>query len=435
MSQRRLTHRRVLTAVAVRQLTTPGRYSDGNGLYLVVDPSGARRWLLRIVVQGRRRDIGLGSAWLVPLATAREAAIEMRRLARIGGDPVAERRRRRAVATTFKVAARTVHAETVASWKNARHAASWLTTLETYAFPIIGDRPVDQIEPADILRVLSPIWLTKSETARRVRQRMHTVFDWARIAAGLRGSNPVDGVERGLPKQVDRGEHYAAMSYRDIPAFMAQLRQRSVGNPPLLAFEFLILTASRTNEVLLASWDEIDFGGATWTIPAVRMKGNEMHIVPLSKRALTVLSQMKAGAGVQGLVFPGQRPGRPLSNMVFLMTLRRMGLAVTAHGFRSTFRDWAAEETDFPNFVVEKALAHAIENKVEAAYRRGDLIKKRRELMDAWSVYCAGDTSKLEPERVRLEPKLQLTEGSPRDDAVEEYGVDGGNPDAATVPN
>lgn len=401
-------YRKQLTAIAVRQLTKPGRYSDGNGLYLLVDPSGARRWLLRIVVQRRRRDIGLGSARLVPLATARETAIEMRRLARAGGDPIAERRRRRMLAPTFKEAAKSVHAETVVSWKNARHAASWLTTLETYAFPIIGDRPVDQIETADILKVLAPIWLTKSETARRVRQRMRTVLDWARVAHGLKGLNPVEGVERGLPKQTDRGEHYAAMPYSKIPTFIAELRTHSVENPPLLAFEFLILTASRTNEVLMASWDEFDLDELTWTIPARRMKGNETHIVPLSQRSLTLLRCMKSIAGDKGLVFPGRGVGRPLSNMVFLMTLRRMELTVTAHGFRSSFRDWAAEETVFPNFVVEKALAHAIENKVEAAYRRGDLLKKRRELMEAWAAYCDGAPPNTQIEGVRLEPKLNF---------------------------
>ncbi len=416
MSQHNGTSRKPLTALAVRQLTAPGRYSDGNGLYLVVDPSGARRWLLRIVVQRRRRDIGLGSARLVPLSTARETAIEMRRVARDGGDPVAERRKRRALAPTFKEAAKTVHSETVASWKNERHAASWLTTLEAYAFPIIGDRPVDQIETADIQKVLAPIWLSKSETARRVRQRMRTVFDWARVANGLKGANPVEGVEHGLPKQSDRGEHYAAMPYPEVPGFVAQLRQRSAGNPALLAFELLILTACRTNEVLLAAWDEIDLGEATWTIPAVRMKAHETHVVPLSPRALAILAEMKALAGDKSLVFPGRQSGKPLSNMVFLMTLRRMGLAVTAHGFRSSFRDWAAEETAFPNFVVEKALAHAIENKVEAAYRRGDLLKKRRELMDAWAAYCEGEPAKPAAEPINLQPKLQLTGGDAYDD-------------------
>ncbi len=408
MAHRRPAYKSSLTAVAVRQLAKPGRYADGHGLYLVVDPSGARRWLLRIMVQGRRRDIGLGSARLVPLVTAREAATDMRRMARDGGDPVAERRLRRATAPTFKMAAQKVHAETVASWKNKKHAAAWLTTLETYAFPIIGDRPIDRIETADVLSVLTPIWLTKAETARRVRQRMRTVFDWARVAYGLRGVNPVEGVERALPKQSDRGVHFAALPYAQVPAFMATLRQGSIANPTLLAFEFLILTACRTNEVLLATWDEIDLAAATWTIPAVRMKGHETHVVPLSKRAQAILTNFKALTGDTGFVFPSPRPGKPLSNMVFLMTLRRMELAITTHGFRSSFRDWAAEETHFPNFVVEKALAHTIANKVEAAYRRGDLLKKRRALMDAWATYCDGSAAKQRPKDTDLNLKHPL---------------------------
>ena len=390
MAERGPHPRNRLTAVAVKQLKTPGRHCDGNGLYLVIDPSGARRWLLRIWVRGRRRDIGLGSVYLVPLASARDTAIDMRRMARDGGDPIAERRKRRSGGTTFRQAAKTVHAETAGSWKNPRHAAAWLTTLETYAFPVIGDRPIDDITTADIQKVLAPIWLTKPETARRVRQRMRTVFDWARVAHGLQNVNPVNGVKRGLPKQTDRGEHHAAMPYPEVPAFLAALRERG-DIPAYAAFEFLILTACRTNEVLLAAWHEIDLTEETWTIPGERMKAHETHIVPLSQRAQVVLAHMRSLTGGKGLVFPGTVPGKPMSNMAFLMTLRRMKLAVTAHGFRSSFRDWAAEETSFPNFVVEKALAHAIENKVEAAYRRGDLLKKRRELWTHGRVIATAD--------------------------------------------
>ncbi len=409
-------YRQALTAMAVRRLKIPGRYGDGNGLYLVVDPSGARRWLLRIHVRGRRRDIGLGSALLVSLAAARDIAIDMRRLARDGGDPIAERRRRRAIAPTFKEAAARVHAETVASWKNERHAASWLTSLETYAAPVIGHHPVDQIETSDIQRVLAPIWLTKSETARRVRQRMHAVFDWARVAYGLQLTNPVDGVERGLPKQSDRGDHLAAMPYVEVPAFVAKLRERSGRTVGLLAFEFLILTACRTNEVLGAVWQEIDLTTATWTIPARRMKAGAIHIVPLSQHAQTLLAKLRPVSGDGGLVFPGQKDGKPLSNMVFLMALRRMELNVTAHGFRSSFRDWAAEETSFPNFVVEKALAHAVANQVEAAYRRGDLLNKRRELMETWANYCDGRLGRSRSPDPQLQLKMQLDDLPPTPD-------------------
>jgi integrase len=346
----------------------------------------------------------------------------MRRLARDGGDPVAERRKARTIVPTFKEAAEKVHAETLASWKNKRHTDSWLTSLETYAFPVLGSRRADQIATADVLKVLAPIWLTKAETARRVRQRIRAVLDWARVAYSLAGANPVEGVERALPKQPERGEHYAAMPYAQVPAFVAQLRDRSGGDAAVLAFEFLILTACRTNEVLLASWAEVDFDQEVRTIPASRMKAGEVHAVPLSKRALTLLKRAKSTAGDQPLVFPSRRRGKPLSNMVFLMTLRRMELEITAHGFRSSFRDWAAEETPFPDFVVEKALAHAVDNKVEAAYRRGDLLKKRRELMEAWAAYCTTPQASVRQadsqSHAELRPKTQLDTGGSDDAGV-----------------
>ena len=403
---------KALTATAVKQIKKPGRYTDGNGLYLVVDESGARRWLLRTVVLGRRRDIGLGSARLVPLAGAREEAARMRRLARDGGDPIAERRRARMVVPTFKEAAEKVHAETAGSWKNEKHAAQWLTTLETYAFPMLGKRPVDQIATADVLKVLSAIWLTKPETARRLRQRVRTVLDWTRVAYGLSGGNPVDGVEKALPKQPERGKHFAAMPYGEVPAFLTGLRQRPASEISVLALEFLILTACRTNEVLLATWSEFDLAERTWTIPASRMKAGEAHAVPLPRRTIELLEQVKVVGQDEVLVFPSSKRGKPLSNMVFLMMLRRMKLEVTAHGFRSSFRDWAAEETSFPNFVVEKALAHTIDNKVEAAYRRGDLLKKRRELMEAWASYCGGDSLQRTEKPTRRTTRRQLEKGN-----------------------
>jgi integrase len=415
VKQRRSHPVNALTPAAVRQLKKPGRHADGNGLYLEIDPSGARRWILRVVVHGRRRDIGLGSARTVPLGDARTAAAHMRRLAREGGDPVAERRKAQMVIPTFKDAAKTVHTETLGSWKNEKHAASWLRSLETHAHPVLGNRRVDQIETSDVLKVLSPIWLTKAETARRVRQRIHTVLDWVRVAYSLPGANAVEGVERGLPKQPERNEHFAAMDYAEVPAFFKRLQRRSDEDMAALAFEFLILNASRTNEVLPARREEINFGCEVWTIPAARMKTGVEHIVPLSKRAVAIVKRaLELGGEDEELVFPSRKRGKPLSNMVFLMMLRRMKLEVTAHGFRSSFRDWAAEETEFPDFVVEKALAHAIDNKVEAAYRRGDLLKKRRELMSEWAGYCSGkqtlatanDTLQKEPR-----PKARLNSG------------------------
>ena len=241
-----------------------------------------------------------------------------------------------------------------------------------------------------MLRALTPIWLSKPETARRVRQRIRAVFDWAKGAGHRVGGNPVEGLTRALPRQNDRGEHHAAMPYADVPAFMEALRASGIGETTKLAFELLIMTAARTNEVLGARWEEIDLANAIWTIPAARMKTRREHRVPLAPRALAILNRAKELSAGSEFVFPGRSVARPLSNMVFLQALRRMKLAVTAHGFRSSFRDWAAECTNFPREVCEKALAHSIKNKAEAAYRRGDLLEKRRDLMFAWANYIVG---------------------------------------------
>ncbi len=379
---------KALTTVQVRALKSPGRYADGHGLYLVVDPSGAKRWLLRIVVQGRRRDIGLGSAGLVSLTEAREKALTYRKTARDGGDPLAERKKAQATLPTFAEAAELVHAEHQFTWKNSKHAAQWITTLRTYAFPHLGSKRIDQIETPDVLRALSPIWLTKPETARRVRQRIGMVLDWAKAAGHRSGDNPIDGVAKGLPKQGEREEHHAALPYAEVPAFVTRLCAISgQGEVSRLAFEFLILTAARTGEVLGAQWSEIDEAEALWIVPAARMKAGREHRVPLSLRAQAILCRAK-NLGGGDLVFPGRSATRPLSNMVFLMMLRRMGMTITAHGFRSSFRDWAAEATILPREVAEMALAHTVENRVEAAYRRGDLLAKRRGLMEDWAAFC-----------------------------------------------
>lgn len=383
---------KALTSVRVNALKEPGRYADGGGLFLVVDPSGAKRWLLRTVVHGRRRDIGLGGLSLVTLAEARGKALEMRKIARDGGDPLAARRQAKAVVPTFAEAAERVHEDHKASWKNDKHAAQWITTLRTYALPHLGSRPVNALATPDVLRVLSPIWLAKPETARRVRQRVGTVFDWAKAAGYRTGDNPVEGVERGLPRQAERAQHHAALPYGDVPAFVALLRRADQGMIARLAFEFLILTAARTGEVLGATWDEVDEARTLWTIPGVRMKAGREHRVPLSRRAADILIEAKDLAGESCYIFPGRSPAKPLSNMVFLMSLRRMKASITAHGFRSAFRDWAAGTTNIPREVSEMALAHTIENRTEAAYRRGDLLEKRRDLMDQWSAFVCSQS-------------------------------------------
>lgn len=378
---------KALTALKVRSLKDPGRYADGNGLYLVVDPSGAKRWLLRTVVQGRRRDIGLGGLSVVSLADAREQAATFRKIARAGGDALAERRKARTTAPTFSRAAELVFADQKASWRNEKHAQQWMNTLRQYVFPVIGQRRVDQIDTPDLLKVLSPIWLAKPETARRIRQRIGVVLDWAKAAGHRAGENPISGVTKGLPKQTDRNQHFAAMPYADVPAFMKRLRSaenRGIGS---LAFEFLILTACRTGEVLGATWSEFDLEQAVWVIPADRMKAKREHRVSLPPRCVEILRRVQQLTTDNEFVFGSRTGDGPLSNMVFAQTLKRMEVPFTAHGFRSSFRDWAAECTNVPREVAEMALAHTIGNKVEAAYRRGDLFEKRRELMHDWAAH------------------------------------------------
>ncbi|QLL63868.1 DUF4102 domain-containing protein [Sinorhizobium mexicanum] len=381
---------KVLSALKVKQLTAPGKYGDGNGLYLVVDKSGAKRWMLRILVNGKRTDIGLGGISLVSLAEAREKALEYRKLARAGGDPLAAKREARRVVPSFKVAAETVHEEHKAAWKNAKHTDQWINTLNQYAVPVIGDMMVDRIDTPEILRVLSPIWLKKPETARRVRQRLTTVFDWAKASGYRSGDNPVEGVTRGLPKQVERGRHHAAMAFAEVPAFIESMRGTNSSLVAKLAFELLILTATRTSEALLAKKTEIDAKGKLWIIPADRMKAKREHRVPITDRIAEILKEAATISGDSQFIFPGRSEDKPLSNMVFLEILRRMEIPVTAHGFRSAFRDWAAESTNYPREIAEMALAHTIENKVEAAYRRGDLLDKRREMMVSWEKFCLG---------------------------------------------
>ncbi|MER9463188.1 tyrosine-type recombinase/integrase [Mesorhizobium sp. M0387] len=383
---------KALSALQVKQIKAPGRYADGNGLYLVVDLSGAKRWLLRTVVQGRRRDIGLGGVAITSLAEARDTAQIYRKVAREGGDPLTTRREARRVVPTFKVAAETVHAEHEVSWKNPKHAKQWINTLTQYAYPAIGEYRVDAVSTPDVLRVLSPIWLVKPETARRVRQRIGTVMDWAKAAGFRSGDNPIDGVGRGLPKQTDADKHHEAVPYAEVGTFVHSLQRSNAGPVTKLAFEFLILTVSRTSEVLQAKWHEIDLNAELWTLPAERMKAKREHRVPMAGRCLEILGAARALSPDADFVFPNASGDGPLSNMVFLAILKRMKLKATAHGFRSAFRDWAAEETSFPREVAEMALAHTITNKVEAAYRRGDLLEKRRDMLREWANYIeAGD--------------------------------------------
>ncbi|UHS63456.1 integrase arm-type DNA-binding domain-containing protein [Agrobacterium vaccinii] len=380
---------KALSALKVKQLSLPGRYADGNGLYLVVDPSGAKRWMLRVTIQGKRSDMGLGSLSLVTLADAREKALEYRRAARQGEDPLAAKRQAKRVYPTFEKAARTVHAEHKLAWKNDKHIQQWINTLSEYAFSIIGEMRIDKIDTPDILRVLSPIWLSKPETARRIRQRIASVFDWAKASGFRDGDNPVEGVTRGLPKQTKQVKHHEALPFAEVPDFLIKLKASNSNLISKLAFELLILTATRTSETILAKPGEFDLKKKVWVVPADRMKTKREHRIPLVDRAVKIIEQAQELSLGGDYLFPGQKRGKPLSNMVFLKILGSMELGVTAHGFRSSFRDWAAESTNHPRDVVEMALAHAIENKVEAAYRRGDLFEKRRELMTEWEKHLS----------------------------------------------
>ncbi len=382
-----------LTALGVKR-AGPGKHGDGGGLYLVVAKAGSRKWVLRIQANGKRHDFGLGSANNVGLSDARAAAEDMRRAIRRGEDPVAERRRVKEATPTFREAALMVHAEHRPSWKSSKHAEQWLTTLETHVFPRLGDLPIDQVDGPMVRDILADIWLTIPETARRVKQRVGTVLDFAHAKGWREAEAPLRSITRGLPKQPKIKEHLAAMPWRDVPGFIANMADTlKTGEPVRLTIEFLILTAGRSGEVRGSRWSEIDMAAKVWSIPAGRMKAGRAHRVPLSDRAIEILERMRAlrrTDAADALIFEGQKPGRPLWGMSLMMPIRRAGLPITIHGFRSAFRDWCAEATNTPREVAEACLAHVVRNAVEAAYARTDHFDKRRTVMDAWALFCTG---------------------------------------------
>lgn len=375
----------------------PGRHGDGSGLYLVVDPSGARRWIVRVTVKGQRNrqggplrtDFGLGGADVVTLNQARERALEYRRMAKSGLNP---RFNAKAEVPTFEELSRQVHIDRLPTWKNQKHGQQWLNTLRDYAFPKIGRMPVDAVGQPEVLMCLSPIWTEKHETAKRLAQRIKTVLDVAR-SKGLRsGENPVTAIREGkvLPPMRAKAKHHEAMPWRDVPAFYAELSEMSAVSAK--ALQFTILTACRTSEVLEATWAEMDLEARVWTIPASRMKGGEQHRVPLTDEMLAILEPLQAMGSEY--VFEGQKRNQPLSNMSMLMLLRRMGRGgFTVHGFRSTFRDWAAEAANAPRELAEAALAHQVGSEVERAYARSDLFERRRELSAVWSKFALDTTN------------------------------------------
>lgn len=376
-----------LTPVSVRHKGL-GRHADGRGLYLLVDGPGSRRWVLRVMVRGRRRDIGLGSAHDVSLADAREKARRLRKIAKDGGDPLAERRQK--ASPEFETAARKCFEERADAWRNERHRAQWIASLEAYAFPIIGRTPVDQIGTPEVLKVLTPIWLSKAETARRVRQRIGLVLDWAMAQDYRPTRSPTHEIGRVLPQQKGDTKHHAALPYADVPGFLKKFRATGAADVSKDAMEFLILTACRTSEVLGARWSEMNLSAATWTIPGDRMKSGRLHTVPLQSRAVEILKARKAAHSGKGdLVFEA-KPDQSLSNMTLLVGMRRLELDAVPHGFRSSFRDWAAERTTAPREVAEACLAHVVPDKVERAYKRTEFLERRRKLMDAWAAHCGG---------------------------------------------
>jgi integrase len=387
-----------LTALRVAKAKKTGRYGDGQGLYLQVTNAGVKSWLLRFEHNGRERWMGLGPLHTISLKEARDRARKARQQLLDGIDPLDARKAERAAqaleaarALTFDEATRQYFDQHERKWRNAKHRQQFLNTLATYAFPKIGRLSVAAIDTGLVLKCLEPIWHEKTETANRVRSRIESVLDWATVRGYRHGDNPArwkGHLDNVLPArgQIQKINHHAALPYADLPAFMTALKQRE--GVAARALEFTILTAARTGEVIGATWDEIDLTAKVWTVPAGRIKGGREHRVPLSDRAVAILKSLPC-EDRNKFVFIGPRTGG-LSNMAMASVLDRMGCGdVTVHGFRSTFRDWAAESTGYPNHVVEMALAHVIGDKVEAAYRRGDLFDKRRKLMGDWAKFCA----------------------------------------------
>lgn len=389
-----------LTALQVTKLRKPGYHADGGGLYLCIKASGAKSWIFRYRFGGKEHEMGLGSLNTFSLADARERAMEQRKLLADGKDPLGFKRAaqlERSMADTsiitFDAAAQSYIASQKHGWKNEKHAEQWTNTLATYASPVFGKLPVGEIETALVMRVLHPIWASKTETASRVRGRIEKVLDWCKTQGYRQGDNPArwkGHLENLLsaPKKTKTVEHHPALPWREVGAFMQELRK--MPGSAALALEVIILTNCRTSEAIEATWQEFDLDAALWTIPAGRMKAEKEHLIPLSEPALTVLRLARAEAGDRMFVFPGAKKNKPLSNMACLALLKRMMRGdLTVHGFRSSFRDWAGETTSHPREVIEHAMSHQLKDKAEAAYARGTMLERRRVLMADWAEYCA----------------------------------------------
>lgn len=380
-----------LTVAKVKSLG-PGRHMDGKGLMLAVSTTGSRKWILRLQWNGKRHDIGLGGDD-VTLDEARDEAQQLRKLARLGENPLEARRKARDGGKTFEEVARLVHKKRSPVWRNAKHGEQWLASMEQHAFQKLGSQSIAKLSAPRIISVLEPIWHSKPATAGRVLQRICTTLDFAYSTGWREQPAPLRAIRLGLgrqPKKPRAEAHFAALSWPDLPDFYADMADRlTLGEVGLNLLRFLILTCARSAEARGARWSEIDMDARTWALPAARMKAFEPHRVPLSDAAMDVLKAMLFyRRGPDSYVFPGHAPGRPISTGTLTVALRRASCSFTCHGFRSTFRDWAEEATSFSSRLAEKALAHRIKDKTEAAYARGDLYEKRRKLMDAWAAYC-----------------------------------------------
>jgi integrase len=386
-----------LTALKVSKIKKPGWYPDGLGLYLQVSKTGSKSWVYRYEISGKEHRHGLGSIHDTSLEEARITAETCRSLRREGINPI-EHKKRLEVAKklqktkniTFKECALAYIEAHKDSWKNRKHESQWRNTLETYAYPVIGDLPVQDVDVGLILSILEPLWKTKTETATRVRQRIENILDWATVREYRQGENPArwrGHLDKTLPKRskVQKVQHFKAMKYSDVPAYFQILRETDSQSARALAF--IILTATRSSEARGAKWDEIDLKAKVWTLPPERMKAGRQHRIPLSPEALKILKEVKPLAQ-DGFVFPGMRKGRPISEGTVYKLLKDEHKGATVHGFRSSFRDWCAEMTSYPREVAEAALAHVLTDKTEAAYQRGDIFDKRRRLMNAWAEYC-----------------------------------------------
>ena len=382
MGRKLQSERKLLTAAKVKQTTEPGKYYDENGLFLRIKATGAKAWVQKLVIDGKQRELGLGSAALVSLAEARELARGYRKAAREGRDPIAERKRDSAV-PTFAEAVDRVYTLHEPSWRNKKHAAQFRSTLEQYVVPVCGHKKVSDVSSQDVMNALLPIWLDKAETARRVKQRIGVVMKWA-IAQGYRQDDPSNAIEQALPKGARTVKQRKSIHYDKVVECLYAVQASYASASTKLALEFLILTAARSGEVRLATWKEIDLEEGLWTIPAERMKGKVEHVVPLSGRAIEVLAEARS-LGEGDFVFPGAKQGRPISDMTMSKLIKKLGFDADVHGFRTSFRVWVQERTNTPFEVAEKALAHKTKNKVVAAYARSDLMEKRRQLMQRWA--------------------------------------------------